>query len=703
MLEFLKMNIGKSDKKEVDVTVCYYHLDENKDRYVFYFYDPTEKSPIYKWAYYLIDENYKDLRKHFNEVLKEKNYKPNKYARLCMCNRTTKINTLKLPKTLKYSMNYKSIINDDLKEKMGSDVKSKYFIDNKIEGLEEKKAEQVEKRVLTEARRRQHRVDRYKAKIAHDEFEYKYERDLQKLPLGSRLVRLCIGLGLFVVGVILATVLLSKLNLFKQYTLIPCIVISVLYALLVGFTIVYNFRKKRLVEDLPERKRITYKNLMDGYYALSTAILLYGSEVFAYFLYLDKIPEIFRNLYGIFAFLYILSILICERIKRKNLSKLDMPVERKTREKKVKVYHVEQDEDDEELFEDSMNENKLFNMSKTKVKIKKSKKARSIITYRQLLVPKDAYKSASRTLSCLHLQIKSLRTLPSLIASFHRRYSRGVNEIVAYNEAGFTLLVGFVNEQIVDCMFIEGKEKAKVGEGTSVGLHLSSFRNVFSSLLWACQSETNAMDRVVYISNTPKNIDSFKKENLFGLPYEVVPTTDIIFGESARKVKSMALLKAFTIVETAVAIFVFSVTASMVATLALGINRFNRNLNDSAKANAYVNNICQVLNAADNHDMNETIHNITQYYYKSETDSDVQVFTLSNKSYKINGNFEVFKPSLNVALMTYQVYFDLSVTPFPKEGSTVQQYTKYTFTIKRIHRIGEQRNIVSNAKIEVFK
>ena len=108
MFEFLKMNIGKSDKQEVDVTICYYHLDENKDRYVFYFYDPTEKSPIYKWAYYLIDENYKDLRKNFNAVLKEKNYKPNKNVRLCMCNKTTKINTLRLPKTLKYSMNYKS-------------------------------------------------------------------------------------------------------------------------------------------------------------------------------------------------------------------------------------------------------------------------------------------------------------------------------------------------------------------------------------------------------------------------------------------------------------------------------------------------------------------------------------------------------------------------------------------------------------------
>ena len=146
-------------------------------------------------------------------------------------------------------------------------------------------------------------------------------------------------------------------------------------------------------------------------------------------------------------------------------------------------------------------------------------------------------------------------------------------------------------------MFIDGAPKAKNEAGYQVGLHLSSFRNVFSSMLWACQKETSTMDRVVYISNTPKNITAFKKENLFGLPYELVHSTDIIFGESARKVKSLALLKgAFTLVETVVAVAVFATTSAIVASLALGINRFNRNQNDTSKANVYLNNICEVLN-----------------------------------------------------------------------------------------------------------
>ena len=421
---------------------------------------------------------------------------------------------------------------------------------------------------------------------------------------------------------------------------------------------------------------------MDAYYVIASTIFFYGSLVLAYFLFLNKLPEIYRNLYGIFVFLYVLSIAICERIKRKNLSKLCVPIEHKPREKKLKVYHVEQDEDDEELFEDSMNENKLFNMSRTKVKIKKSKKAKSVTTYRQLLVPKDAYKSATKVFSALHFNVKSLRTLPSLIASFHRKYSKGVNEIVAYNEAGFTLLVGFVNDQIVDCMFIEGKEKTRVGEGNTVGLHLSSFRNVFSSLLWACQSETSSMDRVVYISNTPKNIDAFKKENLFGLPYEVVPTTDIIFGESARKVKSMALLKAFTLVETAVAIFVFAITSSLVATLALSINTFNRFLNDSAKANVYVNNITEVLNG-------------------DQSDSTMQLvfaheFTDGTRgSYYVDGDFSVFNAKSTRKDMTYKVDYKMDVKTF------VTTHTQYVLTISKITRIDKERALISPTVIEV--
>ena len=371
------------------------------------------------------------------------------------------------------------------------------------------------------------------------------------------------------------------------------------------------------------------------------------------------------------------------------MSRLCAPIERKTKEKKIKIYHVEEDEDEEELFEDGMNENKLFNMSKSKVKITKSKKSKSVTTYRQLLVPKAAYKSAAKVASVLHLSVKSLRTLPSLIASFHRRYSKGVNEIVAYNEAGFTLLVGFVNDQIVDCMFIEGHEKAKNEEGFAIGLHLSSFKNVFSSLLWACQRETLNMDRVVYISNTPKNIDAFKKENLFGLPYEVVYTTDIVFGESARKAKSIALLKAFTLIETVVAIAVFAITSSMVASLALGINRFNRNQNDVSKANAYVNNICEVIN----YDQSDST--MTKVCYDTFVKDGV-----TSGSYYVDSNFSVFKASNKKVNNTYKVDYKMEMSTFMVD--TVE-HSHYTFTIKKISRIGEERNIVTNQKIEVVK
>ena len=327
-------------------------------------------------------------------------------------------------------------------------------------------------------------------------------------------------------------------------------------------------------------------------------------------------------------------------------------------------------------------------MSKSKVKITKSKKKKSAITYRQLLVPKDAYKSATKMLSNLGLSVKTLRTLPSLIASFHRKYSKGVNEIVAYNEAGFTFLIGFVNDEIVDCMFIDGSERTKLADGVTIDFHLSTFRNVFSSLLWACQRETSNMDRVVYISNTEKNIMAFKKENLYGLPYEIVPTTDIIFGESARRVKAMALFRAFTLVETVVALAVFSITASIIATLTLSINRFNRNIADTANAVIYVNNVCEVLNGDPS---DETIKAITTYDIPSE-DGEI------SGAYYVNSGFSVFAPSTkSTGNSAYFVSFTLV-----KEVLS-PNYKHITFTINKITRINEKREAVSNAKIEVAR
>lgn len=681
---FFRFTLTKEEGDEVDVTVCYYHLESHKDRYVFFFYDPTEKSPIYKWSYYLINEDYKDMKKKYKEMLKEKNFSPNKDVRLCMCNQTTKINTIKIPKNLKYTMKYKSIIMDDLREKMGSDVKTEYFIDNKIEGEEEKLADTKEKKVLAINSKRKARVDKRKKKRADAEFEYKFEREKENRKKVRGFDLYYIGGPMLMAGFIIAFVLLGKLGFKQPYIVYPFYVIEALLFGWLVFRIVFGIRSR--IKNVEEKHKwhITYKEIMDICYIVIGGPFLYGTLFFLYYLYLDQVPELMWNIYGPAAFVFALAIAICERVKRLYLSKLCEEVHRKPREEMI-VYQ-EQDEDDEELFEGSMNENKLFNMSKSKVKIKKSKKKRGSLTYRQLLVPRDSYKAATKMLSNLGLSIRTLRTLPSLIASFHRRYSKGVNEIVVYNEAGFTFLIGFVNDEIIDCRFIQGTVKSKLEDGRTVDFHLSSFKNVFSSILWACQRETANMDRVVYISNTEKNIMEFKKENLYGLPYEVVPSTDIIFGESARRVKAMALFRAFTLVETVVALAVFAITVSMVATLTLAINRFNRNIADTSKANVYLSNICEVINGDPT---NETLSAITAYTISGD---DVN----ESGSYYLNSGFSVFEPSKSPGNLAYKVDFTLE-----KDKET--SYTIVLFTINKITRVNEKKELISNVKIEVAR
>lgn len=683
---FFRFTLTKEDGDEVDVTVCYYHLAPHKDRYVFFFYDPTEKSPIYKWAYYLIDENYKEMKKKYKEMLKEKNFSPNKDVRLCMCNQSTKINTFKIPKTLKYTMKYKTLIMDDLKEKMGSDVKQEYLIDNKVEGLEEKKADALEKKVFATNSNRKARVDKRKKKIDDAEKEYYFATDKQNKAKVRGFDIFYIGGPLLMIGFIIAFILLNKLGFKQNYILYSFISIEALLFAGLVVKIVFAIKKRTVSEEPKPKWHITYKELIDIVYIVLTAIFLYGTLFMVFFLYQDKVPEIMWNIYGPIAFVYVLTIFICERLKRLHLSKLCEEIHRKPREERM-VYYQEQDEDDEELFEGSMNENKLFNMSKTKVKITKSKKKKASITYRQLLVPRESYKAATKMLSNLGLSVKTLRTLPSLIASFHRKYSKGVNEIIAYNEAGFTFLIGFVNDEIVDCMFIDGSDRTKLEDGATVDFHLSAFKNVFSSLLWSCQRETSNMDRVVYISNTEKNINAFKKENLYGLPYEIVPTTDIIFGESARRVKAMALFRAFTLVETVVALAVFSITASIVATLTLSINRFNRNMSDTTNALIYVNNVTEVFNG----DISDsTIEAVTAYEIPEGN------YETTGKYY-LNEGLSVFNPSKTPGNSAYFVDFSLSKVVVP--GS----YTHVTFTIKKITRTNEKRELVKNVKIEVAR
>ena len=65
-LDFKKTrSLKNSNLREVDVTLAYYPLAEDKVRCVFFFYDPTERSPIHKWAYYLLNGDIKDLRKKY--------------------------------------------------------------------------------------------------------------------------------------------------------------------------------------------------------------------------------------------------------------------------------------------------------------------------------------------------------------------------------------------------------------------------------------------------------------------------------------------------------------------------------------------------------------------------------------------------------------------------------------------------------------
>ena len=105
------------------------------------------------------------------------------------------------------------------------------------------------------------------------------------------------------------------------------------------------------------------------------------------------------------------------------------------------------------------------------------------------------------------------------------------------------------------------------------------------------------MERVVYISNSEKNISDFKSENLFGLPYEIVGDTDIVFGETVKKAKQMtALMNAFTLVETVVAMAIFSIIVSMVATLMVSISNFNLKAQQTTKAAIYINNVREALN-----------------------------------------------------------------------------------------------------------
>jgi len=119
-------------RQRVNLVVCYYHLDENKDRYVFFFYSKFKKEPIHKWVYYLIDNQVEDFVDKFNAEVDSKSFFINPNAILYMCNKDTLINTINLPNNLMYKRKFHQIIENDLKEKIGADVGDRYYCDNDI-------------------------------------------------------------------------------------------------------------------------------------------------------------------------------------------------------------------------------------------------------------------------------------------------------------------------------------------------------------------------------------------------------------------------------------------------------------------------------------------------------------------------------------------------------------------------------------------
>lgn len=684
--------LKKSNKQEVNVTVCYYHIEENKDRYVLFFYDPTEKAPIYKWVYYLMDNNFKDFKKKYQDLIKEKNFSPNKTTTLCMCNQSTKINTIKLPKKLKYTLNYKKFISGDLADKLGDDYKKSYLVDNQVDGVLEAKAEKVEKHNQSIAKRRMAKVQKYRDKISQEEIEYNFDEPKTPNSKFRKLLFVFIGLTIVMVGLAIAFILYCNLQKPIKSITLGFHGLFLLYVLTVVLMQVIR-KKKGIKYNKRAKRRLTYKNALDIYYAAASAVFLYFSEFIAYFLLKEKNLGILRDIYGIFIFSYLISIIVIEHIKRKKLSKLCTEMKRiHIFGPKMIIYNEGDEFKDPETIDKSLkdineDEEKLFNMSNTKRKVVKNKKAASVIAYRQLLVPRDSYKAAAKICSMLNLKITNLRTLPSLIASFHRKYSKGVNEVVVYNEAGFTLLVGFVNDTIVESLFFEPSGKQKNKEGEHIGFHLSSFKNIFSSLLYTCQGQTNKMERVVYISNSEKNISDFKGENLFGLPYEIVGDTDIVFGETVKKAKQMtALMNAFTLVETVVAMAIFSIIVSMVATLMVSISNFNLKAQQTTKAAIYINNVREALNT--------DINNIKQI-------AVVEEFTDGVKGkYYLNSDFEVFKASAKQVNQTYMVQYSMSVNEYTEVS---QPYTDYVFTILKVMKIGSTDSFVNATRIEVVK
>lgn len=684
MKKGLKSKLGK---QEVNVTVCYYLLENDTERYVFYFYDPMYREPINKWIYYLENGKNQEFREKFFEFIKENNYKVNRPAILCMCNKDTKVSRIKLPKTLGFAFKYRKIIQADLEDKFGTDVQKNFFIDNKVDGFEEKNAEKSERRIRKNALIEKKKLIKLQKQLDERETEKKF-----KAPYSYTKMEKGVNAFTLIGSYLVASFAFFIILYFCKQPLIISLAVSFIATCLVFLATIFVLdvlKQIKVKKTGPKKEKFLIKDLANSILVVGSLGLVVFSEFILITILTGELPYIARNMYVIACSVFILFAALWVDFKNKHNSKtyLSVPDFFASLKKEPVVDLVKKEE--EELFFDGVTPKKMFNLTDEKnifFKLFKNKRDKTVISFRQLLVSQYSYKSASFTMKNLGLKVKEIRTLPSLINQFHLKFAKGVNEIVVYNEADFTLFVGIVNDKIVDSVFIKGNEKSKAKDNPKT-YHLQSFYNVFSSLLWSCQREAIRMDRVLYFANSPKKIEQIKENNIFGLPYSIVQSTDALYGKSSKSIKEQ-LKAAFTLLETVVAFSVFILVGLIVATLLISISNMNQFSRDQGKANVYLNNVREVLRVEAS---NDTFEDLTTYKLGvSESQKEC--------TYYVNYNFDVFSASASKEENTYVVV--ASIEKIDYEGKS---YSTYLFTVKSIKRTTNNRNLVAETRIEVTK
>ena len=260
----------------------------------------------------------------------------------------------KFPKKIKFILNSKKIIKDDLAEKFGSDYKSIYYVDNQKEGVLENKADRLEKKMLTISSHRSKKIQKTTNKIASREYEYNFAEPKEKKWLLRFLKRSYLYLS-FMIVVCIGLILAASLKLIPYYPFTISYIVTLLFFILIIYLERWKKRKPSFRKRLPNK--LTYKKLIDIYYGVGAFALLIISEFLVYYLYLDRLPDIIRNIYGAFIFVFLITIIIFERMKRVKLSKLCVEVKGIHFGPKMIEYHEGDEfkqnlEDGEEVIEE---------------------------------------------------------------------------------------------------------------------------------------------------------------------------------------------------------------------------------------------------------------------------------------------------------------------------------------------------------------